>query len=265
MLSRIVFAAIAVAVFMADDASAQCPNGNCPTSGRGAYFVSPFGGGGCANGNCPTAIGPVSRGVTYPAPSYAPSYTPATATGSRLGAGELHAHTCANGHTWTHRSGDPGASHNCPVCGLQQWYVDMAATARLKSGQPATSYPTQAVKAPKPTSADCPCGCVAGSCPCRSSARPITPITRSRYAVQDLPAAVDPPTTNQPGSDYHWKYVPGKGDCWIQDNGDGYDWSLINGEWKWDRRPAPIPAPVLPAPKDTPKKAATSTRQLDWS
>ncbi len=35
-----------------------------------------------------------------------------------------HSHTCSAGHTWSHRNGDPNASHRCPVCGRVQFTQD---------------------------------------------------------------------------------------------------------------------------------------------
>lgn len=75
--------------------------------------------------NCATAKAKTIPTVVIPKtpPTVIPQPMPAATT--PVG---WHSHTCANGHTWSHRNGDPTASHNCPVCGLYQNVVDTRVT-----------------------------------------------------------------------------------------------------------------------------------------
>lgn len=65
--------------------------------------------------------------------------------------GNWHSHTCAAGHTWSHRDGDPNASHNCPVCGRYQNVIS-------QRGPAVQARPRQVITFPALGGSDCSSG-----------------------------------------------------------------------------------------------------------
>lgn len=60
---------------------------------------------------------------------------------SKFVSSDYHSHTCRNGHTWSHSSSDPNASHNCPICGTFQNIVDPGSMGRGNVGvQQSSTY-----------------------------------------------------------------------------------------------------------------------------